>query len=92
MVYMFLTVGPKGQVVIPKEIRDRFHIVPGDKMLAEDTAGGITLKPSVQPDKLIRLLEETAKSAKVRDIGPHDAYEEQMMHRDRKRRKANRGR
>jgi len=85
---MFLTVGPKGQVVIPKEVRDKFHIVPGDKVLAEDTEEGVIIRPPVQAQGLVRLLEETARRAKVRKIKPHEAYEEQMEHRNRKRRLA----
>ena len=26
-------VGPKGQIIVPKEVRDMFHIQPGDMLL-----------------------------------------------------------
>jgi AbrB family looped-hinge helix DNA binding protein len=39
-------VGPKGQIVIPKEIRDMFGIEPGDTVLVlADSERGIALQP-----------------------------------------------
>lgn len=39
-------VGPKGQIVIPKDIRDMFDIEPGDTVLVlADSEQGIALKP-----------------------------------------------
>lgn len=38
-------VGPKGQIVIPKEVREMFQIQPGDTMLIlADTQRGIALE------------------------------------------------
>jgi len=37
-------VGPKGQAVIPKEIREVLGIEPGSEVLFEMTEGGVILK------------------------------------------------
>ena len=40
-----VTVGPKGQIVIPKEMRDMFDIKPGDKLLVmADSSRGIAVQ------------------------------------------------
>ncbi|MBQ6066574.1 MAG: AbrB/MazE/SpoVT family DNA-binding domain-containing protein [Clostridia bacterium] len=41
-----VTVGTKGQIVIPKEARDLFHIEPGDTLLLlGDREQGIAIPP-----------------------------------------------
>ena len=34
----------KGQIVIPKELRDKYKLNPGTKVFFEETAAGIILK------------------------------------------------
>ena len=48
-----VTVGAKGQIVIPKEMRDLFDIRPGDKLLLlGDAAQGIAIPPKDRFDGL----------------------------------------
>jgi AbrB family looped-hinge helix DNA binding protein len=39
-------VGPKGQVVIPKELRDRLGIRPGDEVVFSLVDGGVLVEPA----------------------------------------------
>lgn len=46
-------VGEKGQIVIPKEIREMFGIEPGDVILMlADKERGIAIPPREQTDKI----------------------------------------
>jgi len=36
----------KGQIVVPKSIRDARHWRPGTKLVVEDVPGGVILKPA----------------------------------------------
>ncbi|MBI4449150.1 AbrB/MazE/SpoVT family DNA-binding domain-containing protein [Candidatus Woesearchaeota archaeon] len=43
-----MTIGPKGQVVIPITMRKRYDLSPGDDVIFEETPTGLLLeKPSV---------------------------------------------
>ncbi len=39
--------GPKGQVVIPKPIRDRMDMVPGDRVMVDEDRGVIRIRKVV---------------------------------------------
>jgi AbrB family looped-hinge helix DNA binding protein len=36
--------GPKGQVVVPKELRERHGLKPGDEVVFDDTDGDIRIR------------------------------------------------
>jgi AbrB family looped-hinge helix DNA binding protein len=39
--------GPKGQVVIPKRIRDRLHLEPGDRLLVHEAEDEVRIRKAV---------------------------------------------
>lgn len=41
------TITSKGQITIPKEIRDKFHLKTHDRLLFKSEAGRIIIKPVV---------------------------------------------
>lgn len=68
-------VGSKGQVVIPKEIRDRLRIVPGDEVefTADDNAvqmriarGGVSLRGQFAGLGLTKELEADHRAERLR--------------------------
>lgn len=55
-------VGDKGQIVIPKEVREMFEIEPGDNlMLLADQEGGIAI---VAFDGMMDFMNESIRQAK----------------------------
>ncbi|MBR0368561.1 MAG: AbrB/MazE/SpoVT family DNA-binding domain-containing protein [Clostridia bacterium] len=52
-----VTVGAKGQIVIPKEMRDLFDIRPGDRLLLlGDAAQGVLIPPKERFDELFSMV------------------------------------
>lgn len=59
-------VGPKGQIVIPAEVREMFGIEPGDQLLLlADTEQGIALPPKAQARQIFAAI--TAAMPKRKD-------------------------
>lgn len=64
-------IGPKGQIVIPKEVREMFGIAPGDTMvLMADTRRGIAL----QTADAMRRMVEGGFAAAAPDGADHSAF------------------
>ena len=56
-----ITVGEKGQIVIPKKIREFFKISKGTKLIVSEEKDKITIKPIKLNEKhLLMLLSETS--------------------------------
>ena len=56
-----ITVGEKGQIVIPKSIREEFKINKGTKLLISEDKEKITIKPVKLSEKhILMLLSETS--------------------------------
>ena len=73
-------VGPKGQIVIPKSIRDGERLYPGTEVFVEWTDEGIKIEPMTHEDP-IAVFERIAKSVKKRDVNSKHSYEEQLVRR-----------
>ena len=61
-----VTVSPKYQVVIPKEVRENLSLAPGDKVEVIQLAGRIELVP-VRPIKSLRGILKGRKNTFERD-------------------------
>lgn len=69
----------KGQVVIPKDVRDRLGLVPGEQLDVIEMAGGILLKSSTPRPKR-SIAEVTAQlRALIRYDGPPVSIEEMTL-------------
>lgn len=67
-------VSAKGQVVIPKEVRERLRLVPGRVLDVVETADGVLLRPQSEPRERISFDEFRARVP--RHGGPAASIEE----------------
>lgn len=77
-------IGPKGQVVIPKHLRDEFHLEPGDEVIVGTDGESVVIAPA--PEDPIAFFEALAKKARGRQprIKPHES-ERELAERHRRR-------
>ena len=73
--------GEKGQVVIPKPLRDEFGIQPGDSLLFAETEDGILIKKATSfADFAEALAKKTKKSIDPRTINREEEIDEKWSH------------
>lgn len=53
MLQLVRTVGPKGQIVLPKDIRDHFNIRTGNEVAFDVREEEIVLRPVRDPEKWV---------------------------------------
>ena len=61
MVKLRVKVGPKGQIVIPKILRDAYNIVEGNIVFIEPRDDGILIKKPMDPDQIIDWIKSRRK-------------------------------
>ncbi|HIH19967.1 TPA: AbrB/MazE/SpoVT family DNA-binding domain-containing protein [Candidatus Micrarchaeota archaeon] len=83
MVFATVTVGPKGQIVLPKIFRDNYGFAPGTQVVVEEKNKELVVrKPASDIVKLCReAAREIAGSGKKLNLDPHWGYEGQMEER-----------
>jgi AbrB family looped-hinge helix DNA binding protein len=65
----------KGQIILPKTVRDEHHWTPGTDFTVEDTGDGVLLRPikSGQPTRLDDLVGSLRVNGPARSIEEMDA-------------------
>ncbi len=58
------TISPKFQIVIPKEVREKLHLAPGQRLQAVEKGGIITLVPELP----LKSLKRALKGMSTRDL------------------------
>ena len=64
MVKLRLKVGPKGQIIIPKPLRDAYNIVEGKTILIEPLEEGILIRKALSKDELLEWIKKRKGSLK----------------------------
>ena len=69
-------VGPKGQVVIPKHMRDRLGIAPGADVVFTETPDGVLVRPAAGLAALRGALAGTDLAGELRAAKAEDSARE----------------
>ena len=75
-----MRIGPKGQVVIPKKIRDEKKLLPGDEVFVVLDEKGILIEKLPGKD-VVKAFEEIAHRIKFNKKIPAHAYEAELEER-----------
>ena len=82
---LFTTVSTKGQVILPKAIRDQRHWPAGTELVVEDTAEGVLLKAKpafapTRPNDVFVSLPYQGPARSIADMAARIAAEAKRRH------------
>lgn len=75
------TVGPKGQIVIPEEIRRALGIKPGMRVLFEVRDDEIVVKPDLKPSEFVEHYSRTYGKKLKKEVDLKRIIEEEVVER-----------
>ncbi|MBO3754634.1 MAG: AbrB/MazE/SpoVT family DNA-binding domain-containing protein [Candidatus Brockarchaeota archaeon] len=76
-----MKIGPKGQIVIPKTIREALGIQPGDEIVMEVREKELLMKPELDPEKFVEEFFSTGRKKLTRKIDLKRIMEEEAEDR-----------
>ena len=76
-----MKVGPKGQVVVPQELRREMNIMPGSHVYFQKEKNRLYLKSAEDPIEVFERIANSGPSLDMKDFDPHEAYEASMRSR-----------
>jgi AbrB family looped-hinge helix DNA binding protein len=82
---MTYRVGPKGQVVLPKAIRERHGIGPGDLVEVDDDGGEIVVRKALSRAQIVEQLRGSLPRAHVGYDEQHAADRRRELEKDERR-------
>lgn len=75
-----MTIGPKGQVVIPRIFRKTMGLSPGSKVVFQIENNKLVIeKPETKTEEILAQIAKSGK--KMKNMHPHEAYEEELEER-----------
>jgi AbrB family looped-hinge helix DNA binding protein len=74
------TIGPKGQIVIPKDIREYLSLKPGSPVTLEVREGEVVIRPETNPEEFVKKFCEFPKKL-TEKIDLKRIYEEELEER-----------
>lgn len=72
------TVGPKGQIVVPKDAREYLGLKPGTQVIFEVKNRELTIKPELDPEKFVEEFCSVPGKKLKKEIDLKKIYEQQL--------------
>ena len=80
MVILKMKIGPKGQVVIPKVLRQKYNFWPGEEVIVEDSQTGVLIEK--QAVDIVAIARDAARQINHKGkIDKHTLYDKMMEER-----------